>query len=55
MRSSGRKGATPRFGVFGRVCAGEGAITLDELGATVDDLAGERSDVIEILVDPSAG
>jgi (R,R)-butanediol dehydrogenase/meso-butanediol dehydrogenase/diacetyl reductase len=33
----------------------EGTITLDDLPATVDDLANKRTDAVKILVDPTAG
>ncbi|MDG2111988.1 MAG: zinc-binding dehydrogenase [Actinomycetota bacterium] len=32
-----------------------GTVTLDELAATVDDLANRRTDAVKILVDPTAG
>lgn len=33
----------------------QGTVTLDELAATVDDLANRRTDAVKILVDPTAG
>lgn len=49
---------TARFVADGRIKTTElvaATITLDELPATVDALAGRRLDAIKILVDPSAG
>ncbi|MFN0090511.1 MAG: zinc-binding dehydrogenase [Acidimicrobiales bacterium] len=42
----------------GRLRVGElhdATITLDELGATIDDLANRRLDAVKVLVDPTAG